>query len=94
MVIGRIRHNGLKRLYLHDDPSGLPAASVRKIRNILAALESATAVSQLVTLPGWHLHSLKGDRRGTYAITVTGNWRITFSVTGGVVTGLTLEDYH
>jgi proteic killer suppression protein len=94
MNIEGFRHKGLKRLYEDDDPSGLPAASVRKIRNILAALEFATDLSEVATLPGWKLHPLKGTRRGEYAITVTGNWRITFGVSGQSITGVNLEDYH
>lgn len=43
---------------------------------------------------GWKLHPLKGDRQGEYAITVTGNWRITFEVEGSTVTAVNFEDYH
>lgn len=45
-------------------------------------------------MPGWKLHPLKGERRGEYAITVTGNWRVTFRVSEGAVTDLNFEDYH
>jgi len=94
MTIGKIRHRGLRRLYEDGDASGLPAANVKRIRNILAALESAADLSQVATMPGWKLHALKGDRRGQYAISVTANWRITFFVSGGAITDLFLEDYH
>lgn len=67
---------------------------MRKIRNILAALEFATDLSQVAAMPGWKLHPLKGERRGEYAITVTGNWRVTFRVSEGAVTDLNFEDYH
>jgi proteic killer suppression protein len=94
MVVGRFCHKGLKRLYEDDDPTGLPPQSVRKIKAILAALEFADDLSQVGTFPGWRLHSLKGSRKGAYSITVTGNWRITFTVHGGVVGDLDFEDYH
>ena len=94
MKIGKFRHKGLKRLYADDDPSGLPAPSVRRITNILAALEFAADLAQVETMPGWRLHPLKGERKGEYAISVTGNWRITFRVDEGTVTGLDFEDYH
>ena len=94
MTIGKIRHKGLKRLYEYDDPSGVPVANVRRIRNILAVLESAEDLSQVATMPGWKLHALKGNRRGQYAISVTANWRMTFRVTGGAITDLFLEDHH
>ncbi|HEV2124388.1 MAG TPA: type II toxin-antitoxin system RelE/ParE family toxin [Chloroflexota bacterium] len=94
MNIEKFRHKGLKRLYEDDDPSGLPANAVRKIRAILAALEFASELSQVDAMPGWGLHPLKGDRQGEYTITVTGNWRITFRLEGSTITALNLEDYH
>jgi proteic killer suppression protein len=94
MLIERFRHKGLRRLYDDDDPSGLPAESVAKIKAILAALESAADLPQVATMPGWELHPLKGDRRGQYAITVTRNRRITFRLRGSMVTDVDFEDYH
>lgn len=94
MIIGKFRHKGLKRLYEDDDPSGLPAASVRKIKAIVAVLEAAADLSQMATLPGWRLHPLKGDRQGWFGITVTGNWRITFRPEGGAIAEVNYEDYH
>ena len=94
MHIGKFRHKGLRRFYEDDDARGLPAASVRRIRIILSALEFAADLSQLKTMPGWKLHPLKGERRGAYAISVTGNWRLTFHVEGTSVTELNFEDYH
>jgi len=94
MLIERFRHKGLRRLYEEDDPRGLPAESVRKIKAILAALESAADLSQVATMPGWKLHPLKGDRRGEYGVTVTGNWRITFRLRGNTVADVDFEDYH
>jgi proteic killer suppression protein len=79
MIIGRFRHKGLKALYESDSTKGVPGQAAAKLKRILAALESADALSQLATMPGWKLHPLKGDRKGEYSITVTGNWRITSS---------------
>ena len=45
-------------------------------------------------MPGWKLHRLRGDRRGQYGVTVTGNWRITFRLRGNTVTDVDFEDYH
>jgi proteic killer suppression protein len=94
MHIGKFRHRGLKRLYEDDDASLLPAASVRKLKAILAALQFADNLSQVQTVPGWKLHPLKVGRKGQYSITITGNWRVTFAVKGNVVTDLNFEDYH
>ena len=94
MTLGKFRHKGLKRLYEDDEPSGVPAHAVRKIKAILAALEFADRLSQVTTMPGWKLHPLRGDRKGEFAISVTGNWRITFRLQGDVITDINFEDYH
>ena len=45
-------------------------------------------------LPGYKFHPLKGDRKGAYAVSVTGNWRITFEFDGQDAVNVNLEDYH
>jgi proteic killer suppression protein len=47
-----------------------------------------------MNIPSGHLHQLKGDRTGTWAVTVSGNWRITFGFAGGNALDVNLEDYH
>ena len=94
MLIESFRHKGLRRLYEDDDPSGLPAGAIGKIRAMLAAARVRADLSQVATMPGWKLHPLKGERRGHYAITVTRNWRLTFRLRGNVVTEVDFEDYH
>jgi plasmid maintenance system killer protein len=43
---------------------------------------------------GWRIHQLIGDRVGTWSISVSGNWRITFITEGETIRDLDLEDYH
>lgn len=50
--------------------------------------------AQDMDLPGYKFHSLKGERKGEFAVSVTGNWRITFEFKGEDVTNVNLEDYH
>jgi toxin HigB-1 len=63
------------------------------IRRILDLIEQAASVEQL-DIPGMHLHPLKFERKGEWAMTVSGNWRITFRFVGEDATDLNLEDYH
>ena len=74
------------------------AGSARTLRNGCAAfspaLLSAEGIEGLKGPPGWRIHQLTGDRAGTWSISVSGNWRITFNVDGETVTDLNLEDYH
>lgn len=65
-----------------------------RIRNILAALISARDIDAVDGPPGWRIHQLTGDRAGTWSISATGNWRITFILDGDEINDLDLEDYH
>lgn len=47
-----------------------------------------------MNIPGYTFHPLLGDRKGTYAVTVTGNWRITYKFDGEDAIDVNLEDYH
>jgi toxin HigB-1 len=94
--IKNVVHKGLKRFIERDDPSGLPPASVAKIRNILSFLQDIDTVDELETVPGWKAHRLTGDRKGYWSLTVTRNWRITFHIDAddNGVLDLNYEDYH
>lgn len=94
MQIRSIRHRGLKRLLTRDDPKGLRPDLVDRIRNVLTALVLANSVASLRSLPGWRVHPLVGDRKGTWSISVSGNWRITFVLDEDDICELDLEDYH
>jgi len=89
-------HKGLKRLYLRDDPAGLPPASVDKIRKILAFLQDIEDPEELRLVPSWKVHSLTGERKGVWSLHVTRNWRITFRVNSEEreIYDLNYEDYH
>lgn len=80
----------------NDDASDLPPAHIDKIRNMLAFLQDMAREDELRTVPGWRPHRLTGERRGTWSLRVTRNWRITFRVdrTTGAITDLDFEDYH
>jgi proteic killer suppression protein len=64
-----------------------------RIERILSVLDQAETLEDL-DIPGYRLHPLTGDRKGTWSIRVTGNWRITFVYADGDVFDLDLEDYH
>ncbi len=96
MEIRSVRHKGLKRFISRDDPSGLPATFVEKIRNILSFLQDMGSVDELKAFSSWDAHLLTGDRKGTWSLTVTRNWRITFRLdpTDNAIIDLDYEDYH
>lgn len=90
-LIRTIRHEGLRRLFEQDDPSGVNPEHIGK-RNILATLHAAPTVAHM-DLPGFRLHALKGDRSGYWAVTVRANWRVTFRVDDGIG-DVDYVDYH
>lgn len=92
-MIRSFRHKGLKRLYEKDDGRSFPPESVEKIKRILARLDEADEVSKM-DLPGYHLHPLKGDHAGFWAVTVRANWRIIFQFEDGHADSVDYLDYH
>ena len=96
MKIRNVVHRGLRRFIQRNDPSGLPPAAVEKVRNILTFLQEIEDAQELRDVPSWKAHQLTGDRKGTWSLTVTRNWRITFRIdaTEGESIDLDYEDYH
>lgn len=93
-MIRRIKHRHLKRLYERGDQSGFNAHDIKRLRQILSRLQAADAPEEL-DLPGLHFHQLRGDRRGTYAVTVRANYRVTWRVDhDGAFVDVDYEDYH
>ena len=94
MRIRNISHKGLRRLYESDDPKGLPADTVGKLRKMLAFLDSIVSEEEVRDVPTWKAHRLTGDRRGTWSFHVSRNWRLTFEIDGDELANINLEDYH
>ncbi|WP_026329798.1 type II toxin-antitoxin system RelE/ParE family toxin [Thioalkalivibrio sp. ALE12] len=92
-MIRKIRHRGLKRLYVKGDRRGLPADHVEDLEDILALLDAATHPGQL-DLPGMDFHPLRGDRAGFFSVHVNGNWVVTFTFSGDDADQVDYEDYH
>lgn len=92
-MILTFRHKGLERFFRTGSTAGIQAKHAGKLRLLLAQLEQAATVEDM-DLPGLRLHPLKGDRRGTWAVTVQANWRLTFRFDNGNAEVVDYEDYH
>lgn len=92
-MLKTFRHKGLKRLFENDDLSGIRADQVRRIRDVLAHLDEAEHPADL-NLPGYRLHPLRGELKGCWSLTISGNWRIVFRFEGGHAFDVDLVDYH
>ncbi len=92
-MILSFRHKGLKRLFEKGEAKGIRADQLERIENILFVLSRARKPED-VDLPGFHLHPLKGDMKGLWAVTVRANWRVTFRFEEGEACDVDLVDYH
>lgn len=93
MEIESIRHKGLRRLFLDGAAKGLIEPA--RLIDMLNFIDIAADFDRLAEPPNYGFHPLTGDRRGTYAMTVTRNWRLTFTrIDDHTVADLDLEDYH
>lgn len=72
---------------------GIPQDMSKRLRIRLDALDAAKEPAEM-DVPGWELHELKGDRKGTWSVKVTANYRLTFKFSSGEVSEVNLEDYH
>ena len=93
IVIKSFRHKGLRKLYETGSAAGVLANHAKRLRMQLAALDTAQTIDDM-DIHGFALHPLKGAMRGRWAISVNGNWRLTFEFTDGNVHVLDYEDYH
>ena len=96
MIIRSVRHRGLRYLLEDDNPRFLRQDLVDRVRKILTALILAELMDNFIANapPGWRIHRLSGDRQSEWSISVSGNWRITFTQDGEYIDRLNLEDYH
>ena len=76
-----------------SDYCDIPAQYGSRLLRILDRLDATTKPEDM-NLPGFKFHGLTGDRKGTYAVSVTGNWRMTFKFNGEDAIDVELEDYH
>jgi proteic killer suppression protein len=92
-MIQNFKHKGLGLFFTASDYRGIPAQYASRIERILDRLDAATKAEDM-NLAGFKFHGLSGDRKGTFAVSVTGNWRITFKFEGDNAIDVELEDYH
>ena len=92
-MVKSIKHKGLNKFYETGNKAGIKSNHNKKLRIQLTALNTATCIEDM-DLPGFRLHPLKGNRKGSWAIDVSKNWRIVFRFEEGNVYVVDFEDYH
>jgi proteic killer suppression protein len=92
--IRSVQHTGPRRFIEDEDDLGLRVNLVDRVDKNLSILIVAPDMSGVRGPPGWRIHQLSGNRAGTWSLSVTGNWRITFEVEDDEILHLDLEDYR
>ena len=86
-------HKGLEQFFLTGSKAGIQPRHAARLRLILAQLHQARTLEDM-SIPTLRLHELKGNRKGTWSVTVQANWRITFRFEVGDAEVVDYEDYH
>ena len=96
MQVTNVIHKGLHRLIEEDDIAGVPSVIAAKLRRMVSFLQDMEREEELRAVPRCNAHRLRGDRKGTWSLSVTANWRITFRIDREEmeIIDLNYEDYH
>ncbi len=92
-MIKSFKHKGLKKYFLNNDQSRINPNHIAKLARILDRLD-ASEKPQDMRLPDYKLHRLSGEKKGTWSVWVTGNWRVTFKFEGTDAVSVDYRDYH
>lgn len=92
-MIVSFKHRGLKALYDGRTARRVAPEHVGRLRDILAVLDQCRGPEDM-NLPGFRLHPLKGELKGHHAVSVSGNWRVTFRFEDGHAVDVDYVDYH
>ena len=96
MKIRNVVHRGVRRLIQEDDATGVQPGFAPKLRRIVSFLQDMEREEELRAVPSWRAHGLTGDRKGTWSLSVSANWRRTFRIDREdmEIVDLDYEDYH
>lgn len=92
-MIRSFKHKGLAKFFETGSKAGIQSAHADRLRLMLGRLNAVVRPDDMC-LPGLRLHPLKGVRKGTWAVWVSGNWRVTFRFVGADAEAVDYEDYH
>ncbi len=92
-MIVSFRRKGLKALFEGKTSAKVMPRHIPKLLRILSALDEAKKPAEMI-LPSFRLHPLRGDMTGHYAVSVSGNWRVTFRFEGEDAAEVDYLDTH
>lgn len=92
-MIKTFRHKGLQVFFDNGSKAGIQPSHAPRLKRQLERLELANEAKDM-NVPGWGFHSLSGNLLQHYAVTVNGNWRLTFMFEDGDAILVDYLDYH
>ncbi|HTJ31301.1 MAG TPA: type II toxin-antitoxin system RelE/ParE family toxin [Acidobacteriaceae bacterium] len=92
-MIRSFRHKGVERFFLAGSKAGIQAKHAIRLNEQLTVLNIARKPEEM-NVPGWQWHALKGQLAGHWAVSVSGNWRLTFTFDGEDAILVDYQDYH
>lgn len=92
-MIKSFRHKGLEKFFKTSAKAGIQPQHAARLRVQLTTLNIAEAPEDM-SVPGWKLHRLKGDKHLFWAVWVDKNWRLVFRFQGQDVELVDYLDYH
>jgi toxin HigB-1 len=92
-MIRSFEHKGLERFFATGSMAGIRPDHAKRLKRQLGQLDDAES-AQDMNVPGWKLHPLSGALDGHFAVSVNGNWRLTFRFEGTDAVLVDYQDYH
>ena len=86
--------NSAIRRFAEDGKSRFTRLDEDAAAELLAALNAATSLNDLGPLKSVGLHKLAGERKGQWAMTINGPWRLCFRFRDGDAWDVEIVDYH
>ena len=92
-MIKSFKHKGLENFFYTGKKRGIRPDHADRLERILDRLNAANEIKDM-NYPGSYLHKLTGDKKGQYAVKVSGNWRVFFEFMDGDAYIVDYDDYH
>lgn len=92
-MIKTFKHKGLEDFFYTDSKKGIIPEHANRLGKILDRLNAASDIKDM-NYPGSFLHQLRGNKKGQYAVKVSGNWRVFFEFIDGDAFIVDYDDYH
>jgi len=82
------------RRFAEDGKGRFSGLDVDKAMARLQLLDAMHSLDEIPPLASIGLHKLKGSRRGQWAMTINGPWRLVFEFRKGDAYNVEIVDYH